>query len=111
MVTGIDPRPARRFDLARLAHVARVVNIIETSENSLTIARRRQRHVTVDGIEKRRHLGDRFNNMTITIEDANRVYHVTFLQDFFVSAKDKNFQHKPTVTKKRGDRYSDREML
>ena len=71
MVTGIDARPARRFDLARFAHVARVMNIIETSENSLTIARRRQRHVTVDGIEKRHHLGDRFNNMTITIENPD----------------------------------------
>jgi hypothetical protein len=81
------------------------VNIIETSENSLTIARRRQRHVTVDGIEKRRHLGDRFNNMTITIEDANRVCHVTFLQDFFVSAKD-NF-----LAQTDGDKKERRSLL
>jgi hypothetical protein len=44
--------------------------------------------------------------MTITIEDANRVCHVTFLQDFFVSAKDKIF-----LAQTDGDKKERRSLL
>ena len=75
LVAGIDARPARRLNLAGFAYIARIMNVVQAREHALAIARRRERHVAIHRIEKRHHLGDRLDDVTVAIEDPNAFRH------------------------------------
>jgi len=56
------------------------MNIIQTRENTLPVSRRIQRDLTIHRIEKRHHFWNRFNDMTVAIENRDIVRHFHYLQ-------------------------------